>query len=681
MNYELGDYTLAFAMFAALGAMFAGIVAVRVCCDRWLRVARVLAAITIALIIGTSGVLLYALTHSDFRIQYVAHYTERALPIGYKYAAFWAGQEGSLLLWTLLLCAMSGIAIFRQRGEKGSEPAATIATLAAIMCFFAALLLFAANPFKLSEVVPPDGSGLNPLLQDPGMIIHPPLLFIGYAGYAIPFAILVGAMVAGRSDSDWLNRMRSWNLFAWLFLSAGILWGGHWSYHTLGWGGYWAWDPVENASWLPWLTGTALLHSTNIQLQRGNFKRWNASLISVSFILCLFGTYLTRSGVVSSVHSFGENPIGNFFLGAIVVTVLTWGLMLVVRRKELEPASELDNLFGREGAFLSANVLLTLIMAMTLVGTIFPLLSKWTAGREVTVDARYYNHLVVPMGILLVAIMALGPVLTYGKDAATKLTRATLWPGLISGAIAGVVWALGIDNPWALVNSFLISLVVLIVVIELGKAALARSRKLDESYVAALLGLIDSNHRRYGGQTAHVGVAMIVMGIVGSSLFSQKQALQFTPGQTINFAGYNLRFDALKEDRRENYTAVVANLTMTEPSGNTQSLHPSRRFYDKSEDAYSEVAIQSSLREDLYITLAGWEAGGSTTAIQTIVNPLVIWIWIGGFVMAGGTVLCMLPRLLPQVSLARSAVHSEPIAHGRTAPSKPAEVAALRRSR
>lgn len=647
MNLQLGNYALALTLLVSVIAMFAGILA---SVDRSaisLRIARIVFVLAGALVLVASAVLMRALVNSDFTLEYVARYTERALPMGYKVAAFWAGQEGSLLLWLVLLTLLSLAAVFGQRREAGALPATTLATLAAVTAFFAGLILFAASPFKAPPEIIIDGMGLNPLLQDPGMIIHPPLLFMGYAGYTVPFAIFLGAMAAGRRDNQWLTSLRRWSIFAWLFLTAGIVWGGHWSYTTLGWGGYWAWDPVENASLLPWLTGTALLHSAGMQQLRGMFKRWNFALAAATFMLCLLGTYLTRSGVVSSRHAFGESSIGNFFVGAIVISLIATLLAAWIRRDELRSEHEITNIFSRESAFMIINWLLTLIMVMTLAGTVFPLLSRSIGGREITLKEDYYNHLVVPVFMALIGLMALGPIIRFGADAGAKLFRSAVLPCMIAAIIVGLTIASGITNLWALINTFLASLVIIVIVIELGKAIAQRSGSHGETYLMAFLQTIDANHRRYGAQTAHMGVALIVIGIVGSSLFSTKETPQLSPGQTMHIGESILRFNGLVEEKQANYVAVVADLVLEPKQGRPIPLRPDRRFFNKSEDAFSGVALESTLADDLYITLAGWESGGSVTAIQVIRNPLVIWIWIGGFVMAGGAMLCMLPKLIP----------------------------------
>jgi cytochrome c-type biogenesis protein CcmF len=532
-----------------------------------------------------------------------------------------------------------------------------MATLGIVAGFFAAMLLFAANPFKLADAVPADGHGLNPLLQNPAMIAHPPILFLGYAGYTIPFALLIGALVAGRRDNQWLAGARRWLLASWLFLTAGILLGAQWAYVELGWGGYWAWDPVENASLLPWLTGTALLHSIMIQQHRGMFKKWNATLIVASFILCIFGTYITRSGVIQSVHAFGESLIGTFFLGFLIVAALASLFLLVLRRRAMSPEHELQGLVGREGAFLAANVLLVGMMLATLVGTLFPLISHAIAGREVTVGPAFYNKVVAPMGLLLIALMSVGPMLGYGEDAAKRVVRGLVIPASVTLLSVAFAWSRGLHNVWALLATAIVALGVASVLTELATAWFSLVGTCGNPLLA-IVRLVDSNHRRYGGQLAHIGMMMILVGVVGSSLFGVKETFTLSPGQTVAFAGQTLRYDGLHEVRMANYTAVQANVTFIAADGSTTSLVPQRRFYDKQEDANTEVAIASDWKRDVYVTLAGWEKEGQATAIQAIVNPLVSWIWAGGIVMAAGGLLCLLPRLLPRGVAERVATRS-----------------------
>ncbi len=408
-----------------------------------------------------------------------------------------------------------------------------------------------------------------------------------------------------------------------------------------------AWDPVENASLLPWLTGTALLHSMMAQQQRGMLKLWNAGLIAATFILCVFGTYLTRSGVVQSVHSFGASLIGTFFLVFLVAVTLFCVILLVSRRKLLRSEHPLESLAGREGAFLLTNLLLAGMTAVTLVGTIFPLLSD-----GVTVDQTFYNRSVLPPAMALLALMAAGPLFVYGRDAGRLLKKRMIAPasaGLVAAAILGVGWTV---NPWALVAAFVAGAAITSAGIDMARVYGERRRTTGEGAGLALWRMLDSNHRRYGGQTVHVGMLLVMIGVVGSSLFNVKETFQLHPGQTVEYAGRKLTFEKLFETQGPNFIAMEAVVTLKEADGAVKTVHPQRRLYNKTDQPNSEVAIESNLREDLYVTLAGWEDGGKLTALQVVINPLVSWIWIGGIVMTLGAIVCLLPRLEPGVATA-----------------------------
>ncbi len=653
---DLGNYSLAMAVLLSAVAILGSLAAGRLESAPALRLAKLSVAGVAGLFTLASIILIAALLDHDFRLDYVARYTERALPTGYLLAAFWAGQEGSLLLWAWMLGAMSVVTVYlSHRNGEPAEQAGIVGTLAAVCGFFAALMLFAANPFALAPQVLADGHGLNPMLQDPGMIAHPPALFLGYAACAVPFALMVGALIAGRRDNDWIVGIRRWTIVAWLFLTIGIILGAQWAYVELGWGGYWAWDPVENASLLPWLTATALLHSIMPQQHRGMFKRWNVSLIAVTFILCIFGTYLTRSGVIQSVHSFGESVVGTFFLGFLGLTIVVSAALVALRWKSLRGEHSLEVLLGREAAFLAVNVLLSVMTLATLVGTILPLLTgnpivafffpRWSGG--VSVGENYYNKLVVPMGLLLAGLMAAGPLLIYGTEATARFLRGMIIP-IFAGAIgAAALAAMGIINGWALFAGFITAAGLTAIVIEVAKAIWARAAANDEVLLVAAIRTFDGNHRRYGGQLVHVGVFMVVAGIIGSSVFSNKQTFQLKPGQSAEIAGQIVKYEGMREVREPNYTAMQADVTLTGANGVGVKVSPQRRFYDKSEQPNSEVSIRSDWDKDTYVMLAGWSDGGNLAAIQVMINPLVSWIWIGGIVMTLGGLLCLMPRLLP----------------------------------
>ncbi|MHC4210181.1 MAG: heme lyase CcmF/NrfE family subunit, partial [Planctomycetota bacterium] len=546
----IGNLSLCAAILVAAGAVLASVASVRFRSPRLLRGARILLALVAVMLTATTAALIAALVNSDFRFDYVASYTERALPLGYKLAALWAGQEGSLLLWAWLLAILCMIAAVGWRTLVGTEHAVAVAVMALVCGFFGVLLLFAANPFQpVAGMAPPDGRGLNPMLQDPAMIIHPPLLFLGYAGFTIPFALTIGVLVAGRKDNHWIALVRRWLLASWLFLGAGIVLGAWWAYVELGWGGYWAWDPVENASLLPWLTSTALLHSIMVQQHRGMFKRWNVSLIFLTFTLCIFGTYLTRSGVIDSVHAYAGSLLGGFFLVFLVLLALTCLGLFAWRYRALAPEHELEGLISREGAFLLGNVLLLIMMATTLTGTIFPLLSAPFAHDPITVKPPFYNRVVAPMGILLVGLMTLGPVLAFGRAAAGKIARSLVIPGAGALVVTALVAFTLTTNAWALVCVALTALGTLTVIVDFGRCVSARRRGTGEGTARAAIRLIDRDHRRYGGQLAHLGLMMVVSGVAGSSLFGFDQTFRLQPGERVDVGRYQVTFEGLDEVR------------------------------------------------------------------------------------------------------------------------------------
>ncbi|MGA2441107.1 MAG: heme lyase CcmF/NrfE family subunit [Tepidisphaeraceae bacterium] len=657
----LGEMALSFAVLASAVAVLASFVSARFQSARALGVARWSIAALAIMLCASAVVLFVALLGGDFSFDYVAKFTDRALPAGYKLAAFWAGQEGSLLLWAVLLAVLSTIAVFTlNRQQPISQSAATIATLSVVCAFFALLILFAANPFAVSPEIPDDGSGLNPMLQDWAMIAHPPLLFLGYAGFTIPFALMVGALLAGRQDDRWIDATRWWVLFAWLFLTVGIVLGAQWAYVELGWGGYWAWDPVENASLLPWLTGTAFIHSLMVQQHRGMFRIWNAALLAVTFVLCIFGTYLTRSGIVDSVHSFGESLIGSFFLAFLLAAVVFSVGLIIWRMRRLRSQRRMEGLIGRDGAFLATNVLLSGMTLVVLIGTVFPVISRVVTGTSTTLGPPFYNKVVAPAGLVLVALMAIGPLLTYGKEAARRLARGSLIPALAAIVAGAAVWARGYHSAWAVACAAIAAAAVTAALIDFARMLIARCR--DESPLLALLRLIDGNHRRYGGQLVHMGILLVVIGVTGSSVFSTNQTFQLNPAHSTGFAGFKLTLNSIAQSRGVNYQMTEANVTATDSDGRSITLKPQRRVYDKWEEQTSSVvAIGSNWKRDLYLNLAGWDEDGQNVAIQAIVNPLVSWIWAGGWVLTIGALICLIPRVETLFAKAPAAQLAPPV--------------------
>ncbi len=682
MISTVGNFSLSAAILVAVGAILASIYSLRFNAPWGAKLAR-WGLFAIALCFTTASLaLLKGILDSQFQFQYVADYTERALPIGYKYAAFWAGQAGSLLLWAWMLGVMCAMAAWQYRQKTGKEFIVATAVMALVCGFFAMVLILDSdpidgytNPFTLvTHGIPADGNGMNPMLQDPGMIFHPPLLFLGYAGYTVPFAVLLGVLAVGRRDNRWLGDIRRWVLASWVFLTVGIVLGAWWAYVELGWGGYWAWDPVENASLLPWLTGTALMHSMIAQQHRGMFKFWNAGLLAGSFILCIFGTYLTRSGVIQSVHAFPESYIGKIFLAFLILLVLSSAGLILARIPKLKSEHRLEGLISREGAFLFGNILLVVMMLTTLVGTVFPILSA-PFGESITVKPEFYNKIVAPMGVLLAFIMAHGPLLAFGKSAPKKIIKdvtpagisaivvtvltAILWTTLHSAFSlawstlneSGISEAFTVLTPvlWALLTVFVASLGTFVVIIGFLKTVAARRKGTGENLLLAPLRLIDADKRRYGAQIAHLGVMLIILGVVGSSLFKTEHHLVLNRGEPTPVGDYTLTMQSVSQTRGPNYDALTAVVDVTGPGGRTLTLKPEKRRYDKwQRQINTEIALHSSLAKDVYLILGGSEPDGSLVSLQVLVSPLVVWIWLGGIVLAVGGTYAMLPRFLPR---------------------------------
>jgi cytochrome c-type biogenesis protein CcmF len=650
----MGNLVLFLAMLASVSAAALALASVR------LESARLLTLSRRAMIAAAGGFMLAAMAlmlaciNSDFHLEYVAKFTDRVLPGSFKMAAFWAGQEGSILLWGLMIAVMAVIATTLWRQRPGKEYAVAAAALGIVCGFFAALLLFAANPFTLNEVIPDDGRGLNPLLQHAAMVFHPPALFLGYAGFTVPFALMLGIVAVRRADSEWLWEIRRWVLAAWLFLSVGILLGAEWAYVELGWGGYWAWDPVENASLLPWLTATALLHSMFVQQHRGMFKLWNVSLLASTFLLCVFGTYITRSGVVESVHAFGKSLIGTFFLLLLVSAALASIVLIVRARKSLLGERPPEVLVSREGFVLAGNVLLVLMTLATLVGTIFPVFSGLVSAQPVSVGVGFYNKVVVPPALVLLAMMAVAPVLGYGAKQADLLAGKLAVPAIAALVAAAALWLRGVDDLWALACAAIVAAGLVSIILDFLLAVRKQTASSGESALRLALRTIDANHRRYGGQVAHIGMLLILAGMAGSSLFSRKGQVETTAGQVVATEAGKLNLRDLMMVKGGNYEAVRALVTLTEANGNRLLMAPERRFYNQDE-SNSQVAIDSNWRRDIYIVLSGWDHsqnGNSVVSFQVIVNPLVSWIWLGGFVLAAGALIGLSPQVLRRAEVA-----------------------------
>ncbi|MCC7390413.1 MAG: heme lyase CcmF/NrfE family subunit [Phycisphaerales bacterium] len=587
------------------------------------------------------GTLMSAFVRDDLGMRAVALHSERGLPVAYKVAAVWAGQEGSLLLWAFLLAGVGAIGAVRP--GRGAPAALAGAVLAALGLFFAAILLMVADPFAPNprpEIE--NGVGLNPMLQHWAMVVHPPTLFLGYACSAGPFALAIGGLVTGELGPGLFAVMRRWALASWVFLTGGILLGAWWAYVELGWGGYWAWDPVENASLMPWLAVTGLLHALLVTRERGSLRGWGAGLACLAFSLCVLGTTLTRSGLLVSVHAFGATTVGVYLLGLLVVLGGGSVGLLWARRGTLRSGPGIGGLLGRDGAVVVLHLLLCAMLVATLVGTLFPVVSGLLLGQQVSLGAPYYNRVVGSLGLAGACVMAVGPALGYGEGGAGAVRRVLVLPGALALAAGTAALIQGITHSASLVCIAIAT--VTPGVIGLRFADTVRSRRgPGEGWPGAAWGTLCAHRRRYGGQLAHAGLCLLLLGVCGSGLYSAREHCTIGRGEEVEVRGYRIAYGELTELRGANYSAMEARLRATDARGAVGELRPQRRYYDRAMDPMGEVAVWRRAGGDLYVVLAWWSPGGERAGFVVVINPLVVWVWVGGGVMAAGGFLAWLP--------------------------------------
>ena len=604
-------------------------------------------------ILGVASLCLwYLLLTDEFLVEYVASYSATDIPTRFKFTAFWGGQKGSLLLWALVLSFFSFLVTVQNRHRNRDLMPYAAAVLLGTIGFFMLLLNFATNPFETLNFIPEDGQGLNPLLQNYYMIIHPPVLFLGYVGLAIPFALAMGALISGRLDTSWLRTARRWTLVAWIFLTCGVTLGGMWAYEELGWGGYWAWDPVENASFMPWLITTAFLHSVMITEKKGMLKIWNFMLILLAFELSIFGTFITRSGVVSSVHSFALSSVGPFFVTFLGLSTFFGLFWIFYRSKELHSEKRMNSFLSREASFLLNNLLFVAICFAIFWGTVFPILSEWVTGEKITVSMPFFNTVNLPLGLALLILTGVCPLIAWRKSSAKNFKRNFLTP-LGAGFLSGVVAvALGVRDLIPLIFFSACGFVAMTMIYEFYKGARARQTIRPSGFLVALMDLTLMNKRRYGGFIIHLGVVLVFAGIIGSSFFKSEQLFTVEEKEEFSLGDYTLRFEQLTRREDPEKSVVFAHLAIFKGGENIDDLYPEKDFHHKSEQPMTEVKIRSTLKEDLYLVLSGWEEGGQAT-FHVFINPLVQLIWIGIGIMVLGGMFVLVPnkQLGPAVAL------------------------------
>jgi cytochrome c-type biogenesis protein CcmF len=642
-----GTFTLLIAMVVATYGAVASIVGARRRNQRLIDSGRA-AAYMLAAVLGLSSVaILYAFVTGDYSIKYVQHYSDASSPLFYKITAYWGGLDGSILWWAFLLSVFSAIAIHTNRHRQKEILPYTVAVLMTVCDFFLYVIVFHKNPFDTFLTgTPATGEGLNPLLQNAYMVTHPPSLYTGFVGMTIPFAFAMGALISGHLDDGWIAAVRRWTLISWFFLSMGLTLGMLWAYEELGWGGFWGWDPVENAGFLPWLTGTAFLHSVMIQERRGMMKIWNFSLVIITFLLTIMGTTMTRTGIVQSVHAFGQDNtlLVIFSIFMTVVIIVSFGFM-IARLPELRARGRLESWLSREAAFLMNNWILLFSAFLILFGNMWPTLSEKFTGERVNVGIPFYNKWMVPIGLVLLLLTGIGPLIAWKKATASHLRYQFTWP--LSAAAVTVVACLftSLRQSWAAVACFgLCAFVGGTVTQEFIRGASIRRRNTGSDAFTALLGMVLRGRRRYGGYLVHLGVVLMFLGFAGQA-YQREQEVGMKAGDVKTFAGYTLRFDELshREDRQKEM--ITGEISILKDGKVIDHMRPARWYFAKhAKEPTTEVAIRRTPTEDLYITLGNYDLAEGNAALKLVLNPLVDWIWFGFMLLALGTGIALLPE-------------------------------------
>jgi cytochrome c-type biogenesis protein CcmF len=656
-----GSFALLLAFICAVYAFVGGIFAIRTRHPLLIKSTRQAGMATCGLIFIATFSLVYLFFSDSYWVAYVVAHSNRDLSTFYKVSALWAGQEGSLLFWSFLLAIYVFSALFAYRNKNGELMPYVGVVLAGVQIFFLTLNNFVASPFKvlaspgasgaLEIYTRADGNGLTPLLQYPEMVIHPPNLYSGYTGFAIPFAFALGALLARYPGEKWIHLTRKWTMIAWCFQTAGILLGAHWAYAVLGWGGYWGWDPVENASLLPWLTGTAFLHSVIMQEKRGMMKVWNVWLVFLTFMLCILGTTLTRSGIVSSVHAFAQSSIGNWFVGFLAVILVVCLAAYIKNRDYLKSENQLDSIISRESSFLFNNLILLVSCVAVLSGTLFPVFSEWVSGSRISVGAPFFNKVNIPIGLLLLALTGLGPLLAWRKTSTESLKRNFAVPLIVSLVFGAVVFALGLHEFYSLICIVLCVFVAATIVMEFYRGARVVHARSGLSWASSAVDLTLRNTRRYGGYIVHMGMVLIFVGLAGAA-FNHDVQKEMKLGSTLQIGRYQLLLQSFESRPDKNYNAERMIIEVAENGKPKMMLYPERRFFPTNEESGTMVAIHSTLRDDLYVVYAGQSPDTQIPVIHAYLNPLVKWVWLGGAIVVMGTFVALLPNRRTVLALA-----------------------------
>jgi cytochrome c-type biogenesis protein CcmF len=681
-----GSLSLLIGLALAAYNLFAGAVALRLIAtgqpapiapERLADTARRAGIAAFVAVTAAAFALVYSVFTNDFSITYIMEHSNRALPGAYKFAALWSGQEGSLLLWCWLLATYGFVLRLRHKTDvKLYAYAGTI--LAGIQVFFLAVVNFAAPPFALLRgAIPADGNGLNPLLQYPEMVIHPPMLYLGYVGFSVPFAFGLGALMMRYPGEKWIKITRVWTLVTWVFLTGGIFLGMHWAYAVLGWGGYWGWDPVENASFMPWLTGTAFLHSVMMQEKKGMMKSWNVWLIFSTFLLTLLGTLLTRAGLVSSVHAFAQSSIGTWFMVFMGIVLAVCIFTFILQRDHLRSDHQLESLVSRESSFLFNNLVLLTACFVILWGTLFPILSEYVQGSKVTVGAPFYNRVAVPIGLFLLFLTGIGPLLPWRATSLKAVKRNFIVPSIALWAMVAVCFIFG-PRPlstwfsdagyfYSLVSFALAASVFTAITSEFLRGGAVIAKQTGKNLLTSIYLLTRRNTRRYGGYIIHIGVVIVVVGLAGAA-FNKNTEKELALHDTMSVGPYTLECVGFTQDSNANYNSDYALLDVYRDGKKQFQMAPEKRVYLASQQPQTMVAVHSVLSWDLYVVYEGTNPDTGQPIVKAFLNPLVSWIWAGVVLIVLGTFFALVPSITPAVASSRvpaaRPVHAEPVLKG-----------------
>src|SRR6266853_973179 len=613
-----------------------------------------------ALLTVAASLLVYSLMTGDFRLAYVAEHSNKSMEPAYKFASWWGGQEGSLLLWSWLLATYSAVVVFQNRRKFREMMPYVTAVLMATETFFLILISFVEQPFKVlmagrGIVDAGDGQGLNPLLQYWTMVIHPPMLYLGYVGFAVPFAFAIGSLITKQPGDAWIHTTRRWTLVTWMFQTTGVLLGAGWAYAVLGWGGYWGWDPVENASLLPWITATAFLHSVMMQEKKGMMKVWNMVLVSCTFFLCIFGTFLTRSGVVQSVHAFAQSSLGRYFIVFLTAGIAATLYLILNRLDYLKSESQLESVLSRESSFLFNNLILLASCFAVLWGTLFPVITEAINGEKISVDSPFFNRINIPIGLGLLLLTGVGPMIAWRRSSTESLRKAFFWPSALALVVMiGLAFAGVYEHPFAMVSFGLCMFVTATIFSQFWKGASAIRAKSGIGLIPSTIELIHRNTRRYGGYMVHMGIVFMFIGYTGAA-FNKDVTKEVVPGSSFELGHYTLKIADMQKGENDNYAWQKLIVETSRGSQSLGTMQPERRLYKASQQPTSEVDIRRRVNEDLYLNFAGLSTDNQRAVIQAYIFPLVSWIWIGFWVLAVGTLVCLVPSKI-RLSYARTQV-------------------------